>query len=70
MSREETYQGIIQFLKCDVDSAKDVAQACSIQAMPTFKVYQNGKEIEAIQGWNENKLRTLLKKLVLERKSS
>jgi thioredoxin-like negative regulator of GroEL len=60
MSKEEAFQGKIQFLKCDVDSAKDVARSCSIQAMPTFKVFQNGKEIQAIQGWNENKLRTTL----------
>ena len=64
LSKEEAYQGKIQFLKCDVDKASDVSGACGIRAMPTFKVYQNGKEIAAIQGWSESKLRATLNDVV------
>lgn len=68
MSKEEAYQGKIQFLKCDVDKASDVSSACGIRAMPTFKVFQHGKEIAVIQGWSESKLRSTLSDVL--RKSS
>ena len=68
ISKEEAYQGKIQFLKCDVGKVADVAKACDIQAMPTFKVFKGGNEIATIRGWNENKLRSVLSEVL--RKSS
>ena len=34
------------FKKVDVDEAKDVAENAGIRAMPTFKFYKGGEEIE------------------------
>jgi hypothetical protein len=44
----------------DVDVARDVASACSISAMPTFKVYRDGKECGSVRGWSESAVRDLL----------
>ena len=52
---EKDHQNLV-FRKVDVDAAKDVAQHAGIKAMPTFKFYKNGEEIETIQGANEAKL--------------
>ena len=53
------YKNVV-FRKVDVDAAKDVAQHAGIKAMPTFKFYKGGNEIETIQGANENKLTEFL----------
>ena len=58
LSKEETFQGKVHFLKCDVSSNESVARACNISSMPTFKIYQNGEEVSAMTGWNESKLRS------------
>lgn len=52
----------MQFLKVDVDEARDVAGACGISAMPTFKVYRDGREAGSIRGWSESGVRDLLKR--------
>ena len=46
--------------KVDVDAASDVAQACGIQCMPTFKVFKNGAESEKLEGASEQGLKDLL----------
>lgn len=57
LSKEESFQGKVQFLKCDVSATESVAQACNISSMPTFKIYHNGMEVSAMTGWSESKLR-------------
>lgn len=46
------------FAKCDVDKAKDVAQACGITAMPTFQFFKEGKKIDEVKGADVQQLNT------------
>lgn len=48
------------FCKCNVDKAPDVARACRVTAMPTFKVFRKEVEVFSITGWNEAKIRRAL----------
>ena len=42
--------------KLDVDANKAAAQAAGISAMPTFKVYVNGSEVDQMRGASEKGL--------------
>merc|ERR1712227_529634 len=46
--------------KLDVDNNSEGAQAAGIQAMPTFKVYKNGAEVETMRGASDQGLIGLL----------
>merc|ERR1711971_130529 len=46
--------------KVDVDANSEAAQAAGIQAMPTFKVYKNGAEVETMRGASDQGLIDLL----------
>ena len=59
MSKQPQFSAV-KFRKCNVDKASDVAAACKIQAMPTFKVFKNGIEVGVVQGWNESKLKSVI----------
>lgn len=48
----------ITFAKCDVDKAKDVAQACGITAMPTFQFFKGGKKVDEVKGADVQQLTT------------
>merc|ERR1719427_123577 len=48
------------FLKVDVDEAEEVAQSCSIKAMPTFFFYKNGEKVNEIVGANFEKLEEMV----------
>jgi thioredoxin 1 len=51
-----------EFVKVDVDDADDVAQACGIQAMPTFQFYKGGNKVDELQGADPHKLKALVAK--------
>lgn len=68
MAKEPQFSNRVIFLKCDVDKAPDVSRECGISAMPTFKVFQNDKEILSIQGWNEGRLRNAIDDLLSNKK--
>ena len=50
-----TYDGA-DFVKVDVDDLDDVAEACAVQAMPTFQIFVNGAKKDAMTGASEAKL--------------
>lgn len=41
-----------RFYKIDVDELPDVAQELGIRAMPTFKFFKDGEEVESVMGAN------------------
>ena len=51
--------------KLDVDENSEAAQASGIQAMPTFKVYKNGAEVETMEGASDKGLIKLLNRAKL-----
>ena len=57
------------FIKVDVDENEETAEACGIQAMPTFKFFKNKESVVdesgnafEIRGANESKLREAVEK--------
>ncbi|EED80493.1 predicted protein, partial [Postia placenta Mad-698-R] len=42
----------VNFLKCDVDAAKDVASMYRVTAMPTFIFLKGDRELERVKGAN------------------
>nr|KAJ8084489.1 mitochondrial thioredoxin [Marasmius tenuissimus] len=43
----------VNFLKCDVDAAKDVAQVYRISAMPTFIFLKGDTKVDQVKGANK-----------------
>lgn len=52
--------GGLTFIKVDVDAGSEISEKYDISAMPTFKVFQNGKEIDALVGASKDKLEALV----------
>ena len=48
------------FCKVDVDKNRPTMEAAQIKAMPTFKFYKGGVEIESVRGANRAKVKELL----------
>jgi thioredoxin 1 len=57
----QKYTNVV-FLKVDVDEAPDVSEKYDIQAMPTFKIFKNGKKVDEMVGASAEKLEDLVKK--------
>ncbi|KAG8957655.1 hypothetical protein FRC00_003693 [Tulasnella sp. 408] len=66
LSKQEPFATAVEFYKVDVDEASDVAKKCEIRAMPTFKVYKKGSEVDKLQGANQNGLQELVTKYATE----
>jgi len=52
----------VNFVKCDVDAAKDVASAYKVSAMPTFIFLQGSKQIHTIRGADRTGLQNAVKR--------
>ncbi|XP_064386038.1 thioredoxin-like [Halichondria panicea] len=50
----------IKFYKVDVDENNETAEDQGIQAMPTFKFYQNEKAMKTMKGADEKQLKSNL----------
>ncbi|CAO3643139.1 unnamed protein product [Cunninghamella blakesleeana] len=60
----EEFKGKVIFAKVNVDDVGDVAQACSIRAMPTFIAYKNGAKAGEVVGANFVNVQKLFESLV------
>jgi thioredoxin 1 len=57
----KVYTNVI-VLKVDVDVCEDIAAKYAISAMPTFKVFKRGQEVDTFCGANVEKVQGLLQK--------
>ena len=62
-SLAEQYKDSILFCEVNVDVSQDLVANIGVNAMPTFILYENGKEFERIQGANETKVKEALGRL-------
>lgn len=62
LSTKEPLRESICFVKVDVDVASDVAEACSITAMPTFHAYYKKTKIDQFTGAVRDKLVALIER--------
>jgi len=53
------YQNV-EFVKIDVDENADAAEACEINAMPTFQLYKNGQKVGEFVGANIDGVKKLI----------
>ena len=53
----------INFLKVNVDAAKDVAKLHEIKSMPTFKIFVKGKMVQQFTGFNKSQILSKLNEL-------
>ncbi|KAF8167596.1 thioredoxin-like protein [Crassisporium funariophilum] len=52
----------VNFMKCDVDAASDVAKLYSVAAMPTFIFLKGNTKIDQVKGANKAVLESTVKK--------
>nr|AHM25027.1 thioredoxin h [Saussurea japonica] len=52
----------VAFLKVDVDELESVAQEYSVEAMPTFFFFKNGKEVDKVVGAKGEELVSCIEK--------
>ncbi|KAM7508069.1 hypothetical protein LguiA_018522 [Lonicera macranthoides] len=52
----------VEFVKLDVDELSDVAQEFAVQAMPTFVLLKQGKEVERVVGAKKDDLEKMVVK--------
>jgi len=52
----------VNFLKCDVDAATDVARLYSVSAMPTFVFLRGSSKVDLLRGANKSALESTIQK--------
>ena len=52
----------INLFKVDVDINSETAEAHDISAMPTFKCFKDGKQVDEMVGASEDKLKAMIEK--------
>jgi thioredoxin 1 len=56
------YKEKCKFVKINVDEAAEVARANGVTAMPTFKIFKEGKLVQEVQGWRKSEIEAMLEK--------
>ncbi|KAF8514741.1 thioredoxin-domain-containing protein [Gautieria morchelliformis] len=51
----------VNFLKCDVDAVKEIAQAYQVSAMPTFIFLKGSQKVDQVRGADARALESTLK---------
>jgi len=54
------FEGIVYFLKVDVDSSEEVAKKYKIRELPTFMLFANGEKVGRMTGADDARLRKLI----------
>jgi len=57
------YGDKIKFCKIDIEKAQEIAEICNISSMPTFRIYQDAKNIDKIVGADMKRLLDIVKNL-------
>lgn len=70
LSTAHSASGNFAFVKVNVDEAREIAAQYGIQAMPTFLLFKDGKQIEEIKGADPRKLRSVIESATADLKSS
>lgn len=60
LSTAHAAEGNFAFVKVNVDEAREIAAQYGIQAMPTFLLFKDGKQIEEIKGADPRKLKSVV----------
>lgn len=53
-------EGIVFFLKVDVEASEEVAEKYKVKDLPTFLLFSNGQKVGKMSGADEPKLRKLI----------
>ncbi len=70
LSTAHSAPGKFAFVKVNVDEAREIAAQYGIQAMPTFLLFKDGKQIEEIKGADPRKLKSVIESASADLKSS
>lgn len=70
LSTAHSAAGKFAFVKVNVDEAREIAAQYGIQAMPTFLLFKDGKQIEEIKGADPRKLKSVIESATTDLQSS
>ena len=70
LSTAHSAAGKFAFVKVNVDEAREIAAQYGIQAMPTFLLFKDGKQIEEIKGADPRRLKSVIESASADVKSS
>jgi thioredoxin-like negative regulator of GroEL len=64
LAKEHSRPKKVAFAKVNVDNQANIARTNGVTAMPTFKIFHNGKAVETIRGANPTALTEAITKAV------
>jgi thioredoxin 1 len=70
LSTTHAVPGKFAFVKVNVDEAREIASQYGIQAMPTFLLFKDGKQVEEVKGADPRKLKSIIESAAAEVKSA